>query len=127
MGLGDDFAENGLLTFDETADDREMPQPDTLLHHLRKFDRDEITALFDGASDALYEAADRTGLFDAPVDLAIDATVWRFYGDIETEMVTNVDPARGTSYGYKFLRLCVVGDDGEHARSIRRWSKSART
>jgi hypothetical protein len=113
MGLNNDFAENGSLTFDEITDDRETPQADTLLHHLRKFDREEITALFDGASDALYEAADRMGLFDAPVNLAIDATVWRFYGDTGTEMVTNVDPERGTSYGYKFLTLCVVGEDGE--------------
>ena len=53
------------------------------------------------------------GLFDTPVNVAIDATVWRFYGDTETEMVTDVDPDRGTSYGYKFLTLCVVGDDGK--------------
>ena len=61
----------------------------------------------------MYESADEMGLFDDRLNLAIDEIPWRFYGDTDTYGVGNVDHARGTSYAYKLLTICIVGDDGE--------------
>ncbi|AKH97505.1 transposase [Halanaeroarchaeum sulfurireducens] len=118
LGLENSFANNGAEGFkDEVADiveedDPSVPTGDSLIHHLRKFDPDELFTLFDELNDRLFQVAKEHGLFDKPVDLAIDENAVPFYGDRNLPMVTNIKPKAGTSYGYKFATICIVGDHG---------------
>ncbi|UOY10607.1 transposase [Methanonatronarchaeum sp. AMET6-2] len=98
-----------------TDDDEERvtPSADTLLYHLHKFDEDELEALFEHLMDMLCEIADRLGLFDHPVDIAIDENTVPYYGDRSDDKITNIKKKGGTNYGYKFLTICIVGPSGE--------------
>ncbi len=94
-------------------DERVTPSADTLLYHLHKFDEDELEALFERLMDMLCEIADRLGLFDHPVDIAIDENTVPYYGDRSDDKITNIKKKGGTNYGYKFLTVCIVGPSGE--------------
>lgn len=108
-----DGAKTRAVTTDETATlrtDRRCPIARVVGHHLRKLDRHEIADQFQTVTDELCRLAARARLFTAPVALAIDIHDWLFYGDKETDMVANTNPAQGTDKAFKFVTACVVTD-----------------
>lgn len=117
MALTDDFANNGAKTWKEEVDDESTaPCGDTLRDPLRDFDEledNEVSQMFEGVSEHLWQMADRQGYLDGFVDVAIDSHAWLYYGDPDTPRVSKVDPDRGTDMAYQFLTLSVIGDEGE--------------
>lgn len=91
--------------------DRRCPIARVFGHHLRKLDRDEIAGQFQTVRDEVCRLATRARLFTTPVTLAIDIHDWLYYGDKETDMVANTNPARGTDKAFKFVTACVVTED----------------
>lgn len=90
--------------------DQRCPIARILGHHLRKLDREAVGSQFQTVFDDLCNLAARARLFTAPVALAIDIHDWLFYGDKQTEMVANTNPAQGTDKAFKFVTACVVTD-----------------
>lgn len=114
MAQTDDFAANGSDTLTEIFDDdKEAPDGDTLQYHLKKFDPNEIEAMSEDASDMLFELARKMGLFDDACNIAFDTTPVPFYGDTETEGVSDIKPTQGTAYGYEFMTVSVVSENGK--------------
>ena len=97
----------------ENEDERISPSGDTLLYHLKKFSHDELKEICDTITEVLVNLAKRMDEFDGRVDVAIDENVSPFYGSLSTPMVSAVKKTAGTSYGYEFLTLCIVGNTGE--------------
>jgi len=98
---------------DKNDDERISPSGDTLLYHLKKFSPDELKEICETITEVLVNLAKQMDEFSGRVDVAIDENVSPFYGLKSTPMVTNVKNTDGTSYGYEFLTLCIVGTSGE--------------
>ncbi|MBI4363119.1 MAG: transposase [Euryarchaeota archaeon] len=65
--------------------------------------------MMEAAFEAAYQIARKRGAFNRQVDLAIDLTDWRFYGDHKhTPMVLGTKPDRGTQWAYKFATVTAV-------------------
>lgn len=118
LGLESSFANDGAEGFhnevEKMADEDEprSPSGDSLIHHLKKFDKGELMELFEELNDQLFQVAEERGLFDEAVDLAIDENAIPYYGDTDHPMVTNMKEKAGTNYGFKYATMCIVGDDG---------------
>lgn len=117
IALTGDFANDGAETWELNVDNESTaPSGDTFRRYIRMFDEleeNEVTDLFDGIDDLLWEIADRRGFTDGSTDAAIDEHAWLFYGDSDTPRITDVDPKRGTDKAYEFLTLSLISDDNE--------------
>lgn len=119
MGLENTFANDGSSGFrgyirdsnDEAGAD--TPTGDSLIYHLKKFEEGELIQLFEELNDRLLQIAEKRGMLDGPVEVAIDENAIPYYGDTDDHHVTNIKPKAGTSYGFKFVTLCIVGDEGK--------------
>ena len=117
IALTGDFANGGAETWELNVDDESTaPSGDTFRRYIRMFDEleeNEVTDLFDGINDLLWEIADQRGFTDGSPDAAIDEHDWLYYGDSDTPRITDVDPKRGTNKAYEFLTLSLISDDNE--------------
>ena len=66
-------------------DGSEVPTGQTLIYHIRKSTREQITRMFIEANEPLFELADDHGYFNESDEVAIDITDWPFYGDKDTD------------------------------------------
>lgn len=119
LALENSFPNDGANGFndyvEEVSDQRDPDSPtgDSLLYHLKKFEEDELQDLFETLTDRLFHIAKQRDMFEKPVDIALDENAIPYYGDTSDHMVTNMKPRAGTSYGFKYLTACVVGQSGE--------------
>lgn len=118
ISLEEEFANSGAKTRRIRAGqsthlraDRRSPVAKALGYHLRALDPPQVHAQFDAVLGEIRSLATRARLFTGRVDLAIDEHEWLFYGDDDTEMVTNTNPAQGTDLAFTFLTACVVSPD----------------
>lgn len=102
----------GYNLFTELTD-RDIPHADTLLHHVRNTDRGEIYRMYEEGNEKILNLAKERGRLDREVDVAIDFTNVRYYGDKNDEMVIETKPKDGTSHAYQFATLKIVSG-GEH-------------
>ncbi|KXA95928.1 hypothetical protein AKJ37_06285 [candidate division MSBL1 archaeon SCGC-AAA259I09] len=70
-----DAAENYPLPEDEA------PHPNTVFYRTKKLSVDEILDQFNSAMERIIEVAREKGALEGKLDLAIDLTDWRYYGD----------------------------------------------
>ncbi len=102
------FAESGTAIFSELLK-RRSPNADTLLYHIKKFGMSELRDIFMEIFELVFRTAKQMRLLGTrKVDVAIDATSWLFYGDVENYGVIGTKPERGTSWAYKFITLDIV-------------------
>ena len=91
--------------------DKECPNGDTLLYHLKKFDTSELLESYEKITDQIISMAKNRGLLNGPVDCAIDYTDELYYGDRNDPMVVGTKPQKGTSKAYRFATLTIVEKD----------------
>ncbi len=102
------FAESGAAIFSDLLK-RRSPNADTLLYHIKKFGMAELREIFLEIFELTFRTAKQMRLIGTrKVDVAIDATSWLFYGDIENYGVMGTKPEQGTSWAYKFITLDIV-------------------
>jgi hypothetical protein len=87
-----------------------IPDGDTVRRHITRYGLDELERLFTSVADLIFASAKEKGLFDKPVDLAIDWTSVRYYGE-ECEMVLSTEAERGTTKVFQFATIAIVEKD----------------
>ena len=93
-------------------DGDEVPTGQTLIYHIRKSSREQITRMFMEANEPLFELADDHGYFEDSAEVAIDITDWPFYGDKDADSyVRGTKPGRNYSRAWKYITLSLVGTD----------------
>lgn len=111
---GGEFVNDAAKNLDlkQFYDGDEVPTGQTLLYHIRKSSRGEITRMFIEANEPLFELADEFGYFDESAEVAIDITDWPFYGDKDADsFVRGTKPSRNHSRAWKYITLSLVGTD----------------
>ena len=105
-----DAAEN--LDLKPWYDGSEVPKGQTLIYHIRKSSREQITRMFMEANEPLFEIADDHGYFEDSAEVAIDITDWPFYGDKDADSyVRGTKPGRNYARAWKYITLSLVGTD----------------
>lgn len=109
-GFINDAANN--LDLKPWYDGSEVPTGQTLIYHIRKSTREQITRMFMEANEPLFEIADDYGYFDGYAEVAIDITDWPFYGDKDADAyVRGTKPGRNYARAWKYITLSLVGTD----------------
>ncbi|KXA93488.1 hypothetical protein AKJ66_01975 [candidate division MSBL1 archaeon SCGC-AAA259E22] len=99
-----DAAENYPLPEDEA------PHPNTVFYRTKKLSVDEILDQFNSAMERIIEVAREKGALEGKLDLAIDLTDWRYYGDKNDPMVLRVKPKDGTTKAFVLATVYVIVD-----------------
>ena len=111
IALSRDFTQNGCRTYRKNNRKKRCPSATDLLYHITKVKSiDTIQKTFEKAFDFVYKLALKSGVVDKrnAVDVAIDYTVWYYYGSKNDQMVLGTEPKNGTCWGYKFVSLSIV-------------------
>ena len=87
------------------------PNGDTLLYHIKKFDRSELLESYEKITDQIITMAKNRGVLKGPVDCAIDFTDELYYGDRTDPMVVGTEPQKGTSKAYRFATITLIDKD----------------
>ena len=87
------------------------PNGDTLLYHIKKFDRSELLESYEKITDQIITMAKNRGVLKGPVDCAIDFTDELYYGDRTDPMVVGTKPQKGTSKAYRFATITLIDKD----------------
>jgi len=95
--------------------DARCPTADALFHHLKKFEEKELCASYQKAIDDVIVLAKNRGLLIGPVNVAIDFTDERYYGDKKDPMVIGAEYKQGTTNVYRFATLTITE---KHCRLI---------
>ncbi len=107
IAMTHDFTTNGANTFQLINE--KSPSANNVLYHMRMLETPDILEMFDNVFTDILEIAKSKNVFGRRIDMAIDVTPWRFYGDHEhTDMVVGCKPERGTSWAYKFASITIV-------------------
>ena len=106
-----DFANNGCKTFKDLHGNKDVPDGDTFLYHLRKLgSRAELKSIFEDVTDVIFNFAKRNYhlLNKRKLDVAYDVHKIPYYGNKNTEYVKGGKSERGTNHFYHFLTCDVV-------------------
>jgi hypothetical protein len=104
------FANDGAFVFKENYPDKPVPNGDTILYHLRKYDSPyEILTMFDKISDSLFNCVRRDYriINHRKLDLAYDVHDLDYYGK-HAKYVCGGKPEHGTTKFFKFLTCSIV-------------------
>jgi hypothetical protein len=85
----------------------EIPSHDTVFNYIYGNDIERILAFFRKFNSSLLSLI---GLPTVPVDVAVDFHNVGYYGDKNTEGVRGIKPKNGTSWGYSFFTIDLLGD-----------------
>lgn len=88
--------------------DLRFPAGETVLHHIKKYNSNEILELFNEVNKLIFKMAKRKGSLHNKVDVAIDCTDELFYGDKNTPMTVGRKHKDGTSIAYRFATISIV-------------------
>src|SRR3989344_9266360 len=111
MAQTHDFANNGCNSFKDLYEDKDVPDGDTFLYHLKKLEsREELKNVFEAISDTIFNFAKRNYnmLNKRRLDIAYDIHKICYYGDKNDEYVKGGKHEGGTSYFYHFLTCDIV-------------------
>lgn len=93
-------------------DGSEVPTGQTLLYHIRKSSREEITQMFLEANEPLFDIADEHDYFPEEAEIAIDITDWPYFGDPDSdEYIRGTKTGRNYARAWKYITLSLVGTD----------------
>lgn len=93
-------------------DGSEVPTGQTLIYHIRKSSREQITRMFLEANEPLFELANDHEYFPEKAEVAIDITDWAFFGDPDTDAyVQGTKAGRNYAQAWKYITLSLVGTD----------------
>jgi len=94
----------------ETYPVSEAPHPNTVFYRIRNLSVEEILEQFNSAMDRIIDVADEEGALEGEVDLAVDITDWRYYGDKNDPMVVLTEPKNGTNRAFLLATVYAVVD-----------------
>ncbi|MFH0751972.1 MAG: hypothetical protein V1914_00040, partial [archaeon] len=106
-----DFANNGCKTYKDLNENKEVPDGDTLLYHLKKAgSKEQIRTAFDNITDTIFNFAKKNYnlLNRRKLDIAYDIHKIPYYGDKNDDYVKGGKSERGTNYFYHFLTCDIV-------------------
>ncbi|KXA93762.1 hypothetical protein AKJ40_01065, partial [candidate division MSBL1 archaeon SCGC-AAA259M10] len=103
-----DFVNNAAETYPLPED--ETPHPNTVFYRTGKLSVVEILDQFNSAMERIIEVARGKGALEGKLDLAIDLTDWRYYGDKNDPMVLRVKPKKGTTKAFVLATLYAIVD-----------------
>src|SRR3989338_83439 len=106
-----DFANNGCKSFNDLYEDKDVPDSDTLLYHLKKIGSiEDIRNVFAGVTEVMLNFAKQNyNLFNRrKLDIAYDIHKIPYYCNINDDYVKGSKNERGTSYFYHFLTCDIV-------------------
>lgn len=92
----------------ETYPVPEAPHPNTVFYRIRNLSVGEILEQFNSAMDRIIDVADEKEALGGEVDLAIDITDWRYYGDKNDPMVVLTEPKNGTNRAFFLATVYAV-------------------
>lgn len=108
VSTSNDFANNGTMTLKIIHPERDVPHPHTVMYHMRNLALEEWVEMFDEVTDAIYLQAKRMGVFQRPVDIAIDFTDLPYYGDKNDFWVVGGKHKKGTNWFHRFASVHIV-------------------
>lgn len=109
-GFVNDAAEN--LDLKPWYDGDEVPTGQTLIYHIRKSSREDITQMFLEANEPLFQIADDRDYFPEKAEIAIDITDWPYFGDPDSdEYIRGTKAGRNYARAWKYITLSLVGTD----------------
>lgn len=85
-----------------------IPNGDTLLYHIKKFDEMELHSIFHGVNEGVIQHAVKAGIIPQIVTVAIDCTDIPYYGKKRGPMVIRKKPDRGTKYAHRYATITIV-------------------
>lgn len=88
----------------------EAPHPNTVFYRIRNLSVEEILGQFNSAMERIIEVARGKGALEGKLDLAIDLTDWRYYGDSDDPMVLRVKPKDGTTKAFVLATVYAIVD-----------------
>ncbi|KXA94070.1 hypothetical protein AKJ36_03505, partial [candidate division MSBL1 archaeon SCGC-AAA259I07] len=103
-----DFVNDAAETYPLPED--ETPHPNTVFYRTEKLSVDEILDQFNSAMERIIEEARRKGALEGKLDLAVDLTDWRYYGDKNDPMVLRVKPKDGTTKAFVLATVYAIVD-----------------
>jgi len=106
-----DFCTNGVKTFTELNSDKEIPSRETILYHLRKFNKKEdIENMFQRIFDIIFKFARKNYNISKRerLDIAIDTHDVPYYGNKTDSFVIGGKQDRGTNNFFKFMTCSIV-------------------
>lgn len=106
-GINRDFAE-GVSKHSILSSNKDGPNADTVLYHLKKFNESELLAIYESIADDTLILAKKKGLLNNKVDVAIDTTEDLYYGNKNDPMVVGTKPQKGTSRAFRYATLTIV-------------------
>jgi hypothetical protein len=111
---GNEFVNDAAQNLDLKPwyDGNEVPTGQTLLYHIQKSNREQITRMFMEANEPLFEEADDCEYFPEKAEVAIDITDWPYFGDSDRdEYIRGTKSGRNFSQAWKYITLSLVGTD----------------
>ncbi|MFB6215471.1 MAG: transposase [Candidatus Aenigmatarchaeota archaeon] len=99
-----DAVENHPLPGEET------PHSNTVFYRIENLSVEEILGQFNSAMKRIIEVAVEEGALEGKVDIAIDITDWRYYGDRNDPMVVLTQPKKGTNRAFLLATVYVIVD-----------------
>lgn len=88
----------------------EAPHPNTVFYRIENLSVEKILEQFNSAMERIIEAAVEEGALEGEVDIAIDITDWRYYGDKNDPMVVLTQPKKGTNRAFLLATVYAVVD-----------------
>lgn len=88
----------------------EAPHSNTIFYRIRNLSVEEILEQFDSAIERVIEIAIEKGALRGEVNIAIDITDWRYYGDKNDPMVVLTQPKKGTNRAFLLATVYAVVD-----------------
>ncbi|KXA93075.1 hypothetical protein AKJ66_02875 [candidate division MSBL1 archaeon SCGC-AAA259E22] len=103
-----DFVNNAAETYPLPED--ETPHPNTVFYRTGKLSVEEVLDQFNSAMECIIKVAMEEGALEGELDLAIDLTDWRYYGDKNDPMVLRVKPKDGTTKAFVLATVYAIVD-----------------
>ncbi|KXA92301.1 hypothetical protein AKJ65_07765 [candidate division MSBL1 archaeon SCGC-AAA259E19] len=106
--LTNDFVNDATETY--PLPENETPHPNTVFYRIRNLSVLEILNQFNSAMERIIEVAVEDGALEGEVDVAIDITDWRYYGDKNDPMVVLTQAKKGTNRAFLLATVYAVVD-----------------
>lgn len=92
-------------------DPEDIPTGRTILHHVEKASREQITRMFMASNKELFDLVDDHGYFPEKAEVAIDITDWPYFGNPDADrFISGTKPGRNSAFAWQYATLAVVGN-----------------
>lgn len=104
------FANDFVNDTAETYPPSRKSSPNTVFYRIRNLSVEEILKQFNSAMKRIIKTAVKRGALEGKVNIAIDITDWRYYGDKNDPMVVLTQPKKGTNRAFLLATVYAVVD-----------------